>query len=100
MLVLDRHKSYILAEFKQYYKENNIISISILLYLSYLLQLLDIILFSPLKHVYSDEINFFIQALINYITKSEFFITFKAAYNKVFTEENIKVRFREAGIFL
>jgi hypothetical protein len=100
MLILDRHKSYILAEFKQYYKENNIISINIPLHLSHLLQLLDITLFLPLKHIYGDKINLFIQALINYITKSKFFITFKAAYDKVFTKKNIKAGFKGAGISL
>ena len=100
MLVLDRYKSYILAEFKQYYNNNNIIPISIPLYLSYLLQPLNIILFSPLKYIYSNEINLFIQASINYITKFKFFIIFKAAYNKVFIKENMKSGFKGAGISL
>jgi hypothetical protein len=42
--------------------------------------------------------NLFIQASVNHITKSEFFIVFKAAYNKVFTKENIKSGFKGAGI--
>jgi hypothetical protein len=54
----------------------------------------------PLKYIYGDKINLFIRASINYIIKSEFFIAFKAAYDKVFTEENIKAGFREAGISL
>jgi hypothetical protein len=69
-------------------------------HLSHLLQPLDVALFSPLKHTYGNEINLFIRASINYITKSKFFIAFKAAYDKVFTEENIKARFRRAGISL
>ena len=100
MLILNGHKSYILAEFKQYYKEYNIISINMPLYSFYFLQPLNIKLFSLLKYIYSKEINLFIQASINYITKSKFFLVFKAAYNKIFTEENIKSRFRGAGISL
>ena len=100
MLVLDRHESYILAEFEQYCKKHNIIPISMPPHLSYLLQPLDIALFSPLKRVYGDKINLFIRASINYITKSKFFIVFKAAYDKVFIEENIKAGFRRAGISL
>jgi hypothetical protein len=53
-----------------------------------------------LKHAYGDEINLFIQASINYITKSKFFVVFKAAHDKVFIEENIKSGFRGAGISL
>ena len=86
------------AEFNYYYKENKIISISMPLYSSYLVQLLDITLFWPLKYVYSEEINDFVRAFINYITKSKFFIAFKAAYNKTFTKDNIKATFRGAKI--
>jgi hypothetical protein len=71
-----------------------------LLYLSYPLQPLDIIIFLLLKYIYSNKINLFIRALINYITKSKFFIIFKVAYNKVFIKENMKAGFRGAGISL
>jgi hypothetical protein len=98
MLILDGYKSHVLAEFEQYCRENNIIPISMPLHSSHLLQPLDIALFSLLKRVYGDEINLFIRASINYITKSEFFIAFKAAYNKVFTEKNIKAGFKEASV--
>jgi hypothetical protein len=98
MLVLDGHKSHVSAEFEQYCKEHNIIPISMPPHSSHLLQPLDVALFSPLKRAYGDKINLFIQASINHITKSEFFIAFKAAHNKVFTEENMKAGFRGAGI--
>ena len=68
------------------------------MHLSHLFQPLDISLYSPLKGAYSDKINLLIKAAINYITKSEFFVAFKAAHFKVFTEANIKSRFRGAGI--
>jgi hypothetical protein len=55
-------------------------------------------MYLPLKRAYSDQINLFIQASINYITKSKFFIAFKAAHNKIFTEENIKAAFKGARI--
>ncbi|KAH9240738.1 hypothetical protein K456DRAFT_1717520 [Colletotrichum gloeosporioides 23] len=65
---------------------------------SHLLQLLDIALYSPLKRAYGDEINLFIRASINHITKSKFFIGFYRAHQKVFTKENIKSAFLGAGI--
>jgi len=67
-------------------------------YSSYLVQPLDIALYSPLKRVYSQEISDFIRASINHITKSEFFIAFKAAHDKTFTKDNIESAFRGAGI--
>jgi hypothetical protein len=65
---------------------------------SHLLQPLDVALYSPLKHAYGNQINLFIRASINHITKSEFFVAFKAAHNKVFTEENMNSGFKGAGI--
>jgi len=59
------------------------------LYLSHLLQPLDITYFLLLKHVYSDEILALAHNYINYIYKEVFLLVFKAAYNKVFIEDNI-----------
>jgi hypothetical protein len=98
MLILDGHESHVSAEFEQYCKEHNIIPISMPPHSSHLLQPLDVGLFSPLKRAYGDEINLFIRASINHITKSEFFVAFKAAHDKIFTKENIKSGFRGAGI--
>ncbi|KAH9238445.1 hypothetical protein K456DRAFT_1935477 [Colletotrichum gloeosporioides 23] len=100
MLVIDGHESYLSAEFDDYCKQNAIITVSMPPHSSYLLQLLDITLYSPLKCVYSDEINLFIRASINHIIKSEFFISFYCAHQKVFTKENIKSAFLGAGITL
>ena len=80
MLVLDRYKSYESAEFQEYYKAYNIITLYLPPYSSYLTQLLNIRCFSILKQAYSREIKTFIKAYINYITKVEFFLAFKAAY--------------------
>ncbi|KAH9227612.1 hypothetical protein K456DRAFT_1927911 [Colletotrichum gloeosporioides 23] len=60
MLIINGHESYLSAEFNNYCKQNAIITISMPLHLSHLLQLLDIALYSPLKCAYSDEINLFI----------------------------------------
>jgi hypothetical protein len=49
-------------------------------YLSYLLQPLDVGCFSPLKRAYSREIEALICHYINYITKLEFLLAFKAAF--------------------
>jgi hypothetical protein len=98
MLILDGHESHMSAEFNQYCKDNKIIPISMPPHSSHLVQPLDVALFRPLKHAYGGEISNFIRASINHITKSEFFIAFKAAHNKTFTGDNIKAAFRGAGI--
>ena len=60
---------------------------------SHLLQLLDVRYFSVLKCRYSQEIEVFIKAYINHITKTEFFIAFQKVYTKTMTKDNIKAGF-------
>ncbi|KAK1843585.1 transposase [Colletotrichum chrysophilum] len=98
MLIIDGHESHLSAEFDEYCKQNNIITVSMPPHSSHLLQPLDIALYSPLKRAYGDEINLFIKSSVNHITKSEFFVAFYKAHNKIFTNENIKSAFRGAGI--
>ena len=85
MLVLDGHKSYKSAEFQEYCKSRNIITLCLLPHLSYLTQPLDIGYFNILKQAYSRQIETFIKAHINYITKVEFFLIFKAAFKELIT---------------
>ena len=52
MLIIDDHRSHMSVKFDDYCKFNNIIIVSMSAYLSHLLQLLDIRIFSFLKAVY------------------------------------------------
>ena len=54
--------------------------------------------FRPLKRAYSTEIKALIRARINYITKEEFLLAFKAAYDKAIVKENIIRSFRGVGL--
>ncbi|APA10615.1 hypothetical protein sscle_06g053850 [Sclerotinia sclerotiorum 1980 UF-70] len=54
--------------------------------------------FSVLKCSYSCQIEGFIKAHINHISKVEFFIVFKAAYQQSITIQNMKAGFRGAGL--
>ncbi|KAK8872257.1 Pogo transposable element with KRAB domain [Apiospora arundinis] len=98
LLILDGHESHISAEFEAYCKSNDIITISMPPHSSHLLQPLDVALYSPLKRAYSKEIELFIKASINHITKLEFFIAFKAAHFAIFTETNIRSEFSASGL--
>ena len=88
MLIINGHRSHMSVEFNDYCKFNNIIIVNMPVYSSYLLQLLDIGIFSPLKTAYGHQINLFIRVFINHITKSEFFIAYLIAYDKIFIEKN------------
>jgi hypothetical protein len=98
MLVLDRHKNHESAEFQEYYKTHNIIIFGLPPHSSHLTQPLDIGCFSVLKRVYSRQIETFIKAYINHITKVEFFLAFRAVYIESITIQNAQAGFRGTGL--
>ncbi len=98
MLVLDGHESYESAEFQEYCKAHNIITLGLPPHSSHLTQPLDVGYFSVLKRAYSRQIETFIKAHINHITKVEFFLAFTAAYKESMTAQNCRAGFRGAGL--
>jgi hypothetical protein len=69
-----------------------------LLYLSHLLQPLDVVPYSLLKRYYGDGISLLARSRIYYINKETFLIAFKAAFKKTFILENIRAGFRGARL--
>jgi hypothetical protein len=67
-------------------------------YLSYLLQLLNVGCFLPLKRVYSDEINSLAQYSTKKIKKEAFLLAFKVAFKKAIIKDNIYAGFRGARL--
>jgi hypothetical protein len=98
MLVLDGHESHQSVNFEAYCKDHNIIPICLPPHSSHITQPLDIGFFSVLKRAYGREINTFIRAHINHITKVEFFLAFYAAYKRSMTKANMAGGFRGAGL--
>jgi hypothetical protein len=89
LLILDGHESYYSLEFQELCKENNIYTLCMLPYSSHLLQPLDVGCFLPLKRAYSREVESLMRDYINHITKLEFLLAFKAAFDQSFTSVNI-----------
>jgi hypothetical protein len=85
MLILNGHKSYESDVFQEYCKAHNIITLGLPSYSSHLTQPLDVRCFSVLKQAYGRQIETFIKAYINHITKVEFFLAFTAAYKELIT---------------
>jgi hypothetical protein len=69
-------------------------------YLSYLLQLLNVGCFLPLKQAYSNKINSLAQYSTKKIKKEAFLLAFKAAFKKAIIKENIYTGFRGARLVL
>ncbi len=100
MVVLDNYKNHFSIQFEKFYKEKNIIIFYFFTHSSHLIQLFDIECFNILKRSYNRQFKTFIKAYINYITKTEFFITFKAAHLVTITVSNIQRGFRDVGLIL
>lgn len=98
MIILDGHESHLSADFETYCKKKNIITLCLPAYSSYITQPLDVGCFSVLKRSYGKQLEAFIKAHINHITKPEFFIAFVAAHNATITHENIIAGFRGTGL--
>jgi hypothetical protein len=93
LLILDGYKSYRLLRFNSLCKEKDIILLYMLAHASHLLQPLNVSCFRPLKTAYGYKIKSFARNYINYITKLEFLLAFRAAFYKAFTEKNICLSF-------
>jgi hypothetical protein len=98
LLILDGHESHVSAQFQQYCKEHEIITLCMPPHSSHLLQPLDVGCFSPLKTSYGKQIENLMRLRINHITKIEFLPAFKEAFKAAFTEQNIKSGFRATGL--
>ena len=85
MLVLDGHESHQSVEFETYCKDNNIIPVCLPPHSSHLTQPLDVGLFGPLKRAYGKQIESFIRAHINHITKVEFFLAYPMGVSGMYT---------------
>jgi hypothetical protein len=98
MVVLDGHESHLSAQFEGFCKEKSIVTLCLPPHSSHLTQPLDVGCFSVLKRMYSRELEAFIKAHINHITKCEFFSAFKTAHFNTMTVGNVKAGFRSAGL--
>jgi hypothetical protein len=91
MLVLDGHESHESAAFQEYCKSHNIITLGLPAHSSHLTQPLDVGCFAPLKQAYSRQIEGFIKAHINHITKLEFFMALKLLLHKLYQSKAAKL---------
>lgn len=98
LLILDGHESHHSTEFELYCQEHNIITLCMPAHSSHLLQPLDVGCFGPLKQSYGRQIEGFMRAHINHISKLEFLCAFCEAWITSITEKNIKGGFTGAGL--
>ena len=97
MLVLDGHGSHLSAEFENYCKTKNIITLCLPAHSSHITQPLDVGCFGPLKRAYGHEINAFVKAHINHISKVDFLIAFKSGIQSWYDRKQYQRRFSRSS---
>jgi hypothetical protein len=95
MLIYDGFESHLDAEVVNYCWNHHIIPYCLPSHTSQILQPLDVGVFSPLQHYYSEEVN---KIGAQAITNDDFPNLFARARQKALTPKNIKAGFRAAGI--
>jgi len=98
LLIFDGHESHNSFEFLDRCKQKDIIALCMPPHASHLLQPLDVGCFAPLKKAYGDEVGKLIHNHITHVDKLSFLSTFKTAFDRAFTKDNISASFRGAGL--
>jgi hypothetical protein len=68
------------------------------LHASYILQLLNVGCFAPLKQAYKKEIRGLVDSYINYVNKKAFLAMFLEVYNRAILKSNILSSFRATSL--
>jgi hypothetical protein len=98
LLIIDGHESHNSLDFQKYCKDNGIITICMPPHSSHLLQPLDVGCFAPLKQAYGRQVESLMRTQISHVTKQEFLLCFKRAFDASFTASNVQGGFRGAGL--
>jgi hypothetical protein len=98
LLHVDGHGSHISLPFLHYAKEHDIIVLGYPPHCTHLLQGLDVIIFSPLKHAYACHAAEFFDTTHNAVDKAEFLAILGKAVDDAFTEEHILLAWRKTGL--
>ena len=100
LLFVDGHSTHISLPAAEYCKDNGIILYCLLPNLTHILQACDIGFFSPMKSVWQAQVKQWqAENIGRFITKNEFPMIFKAAWEKVATYENAANGFKRSGLF-
>jgi DDE superfamily endonuclease len=100
LLIVDGHSSHLNMEFISYAEQHRILLAILPPHSTHRLQPLDIGLFSPLAHYYTQEIDKLLYESqgLTHITKRHFWRLFSVAWEKAFTPQNIDSAFRATGL--
>jgi hypothetical protein len=98
LLILNGYKSHKSLAIQDLCKRSKIITLYIPAHLSYILQLLNVGCFTPLKQAYSKEIRVLVLNYISQINKKAFIATLREVFKKAFLKANILLSFRATSL--
>ena len=98
LLLMDGYESHCIQEFIQYCDDNGIIPFGFPPHSTHLLQLLDVVVFQPLKHYHTEALDLIVQDGCANITKIEFLSVIQEVRRKAFKEETILSAFKKSGL--
>ena len=97
LLVVDGHSSHYTLGSLEYARTNNIVVLCYPSHSTHVYQGLDVVIFSILKHAWSDERDKF-EAQGSPVTKLNFMSVYAKAHIRTFTKHNIRAAFAKTGI--
>lgn len=100
LLILDGHCSHCTLQFLNWWWSNRILVAIFLPHFTHRLQPLDVSLFRPLATYYNQEVDHHTRLSqgLTALTKRDFFTNFYSAYDRAFTEDNIKLGWHKTGL--
>jgi hypothetical protein len=98
VLWLDSHDSHVTYEFLQYCVDHKIKIAAYPKHATHVYQLLDVVLFAPLKHEYGRLRDELLRTTGEAITKQNFLKIYGQAHLNILTEDLIKTGYRKVGI--
>ena len=96
---MDGYSSHINIKFIEFYQSKKIVPIYLLLYLTHLLQPLDLVIFSVLKQLYLSKVNKYAARGITGINRDYFLQILGEIRPQVYTRQLITSAFKAAGLF-
>jgi hypothetical protein len=99
LLLVNGHNSHYTQEFLEYARENNIHVLCYPAHATHIYQGLDVVVFGPLKHYWTQERDEYEQTTRRKLDKTNFISVYSKAHQKALTPETIRATFRKTGVW-
>ncbi|KIK19723.1 hypothetical protein PISMIDRAFT_658664 [Pisolithus microcarpus 441] len=99
LLLVDGHNSHYTKEFSDYARENNIHILCYPAHTTHIYQGLNVVIFRPLKHYWTEERDQYESSKQHKIDKTNFVSIYARAHKKALTPETVRAAFRKTGVW-